>query len=353
MVYRCTATPGLEDISAREARETVPGFLRAHPKPLGAPGLLTIIARCEEGTESGLLGMSTIHHLVIHRFAARKPSLSRRHLGSLVPVELFPELDQADSFRVTCERIGQHDFTHPEAEREVGGRLQDVWRTPVNLSDPAVNIRLDIIGSAVFAGIQLSKQDLGRRYRWQYRPRVTLKPPVAAALIRMALHRREIHRPGSVTFLDPFCGSGTIALEAARLFPAATVIASDRDSEAVDGTRRNAEAAGLRISVAKCDARSLENIPDESVDFVVTNPPFGIRLGSALDFRAFYRAVLAALARVLKANGRICILAGKRRIDFTRALQDTGRLVRTHVRVVDLGGTYPAAFVLEKAIAKK
>lgn len=335
-------------MSAREARERVPGFMRARPKPLGAPGRLTIVARRESRTEEAMLTLSTIHHVVVHRFAARRRNLTLHELAGLIPTELFPELAHAASFRVTCERIGEHGFTHPEAERIVGGKLQVRWGTAVDLADPEVNVRLEIVGPAVFVGIQLSKEELGRRYRWQYRPRVTLRPPVAAALIYMAVHRRTIDRHSAPTFLDPFCGSGTIALEAARLFPGATVLASDRDPEAVNGTRRNADEAGLRLSVCQRDARSLDDVADESVDFVVTNPPFGIRLGSALDFRSFYRAVLHACARVLTQDGRIVILAGKRRIDFTRALTDTGQLVRTHVRVFDLGGTYPAAFVLEK-----
>jgi hypothetical protein len=44
----------------------------------------------------------------------------------------------------------------------------------------------------------------------------------------------------------------------------------------------------------------------------------------------------------------MCLLVGKRRIDFTRALGDEKRLVRKHVRVINTGGVFPAAFVLEK-----
>lgn len=350
-VYRLTTPSGLEDIAAKEARELLPRFVRARSRPLGARGhvAVTISDPPEDrsSTVDRLRSLSTIYCVVEHRYALEAPRPTLDWLRASVIPDRFPEVGRVATFRVTCKRTGSHSFTHPEVERAIGGVLVRRYGTAVSLEQPEFVVRVDVTDEVVFFGVQRSEDDLGKRYHWHYRPRVTLRPPVAAAMLRMATHDLErTDTPG--TILDPFCGSGTIALEAARLYPGATVLAGDWDGEAVRGTIENARAAKLAVRAEQRDARAMEGVPDASVDLIVTNPPFGVRLAPGIHFRSFYRSVLRELHRVLKPTGRICILAGKRRIDFTRALADVDGLVRTHVRVFDLGGVFPAAFILAK-----
>lgn len=136
----------------------------------------------------------------------------------------------------------------------------------------------------------------------------------AAALLRFAGY------DGSRPFVDPFCGSGTLVIEAAmlaarrapgllrgtdrlpcvRLFPESRralaeerdraaaealpraphpVIGRDRDPEALAAARRNAERAGVAtfVRLERGDALEVE-APDS---FLVSNPPYGERLESA------------------------------------------------------------------------
>ena len=75
--------------------------------------------------------------------------------------------------------------------------------------------------------------------------------------------RREGLAPGSV--LDLGCGSGILALAAARLFPGATrITAVDNDPEATETTRENAELNALtdRLEVSTGTARELEGRHD-------------------------------------------------------------------------------------------
>ncbi len=75
--------------------------------------------------------------------------------------------------------------------------------------------------------------------------------------------RREGLAPGSV--LDLGCGSGILALAAARLFPGATrITAVDNDPEATETTRENAELNGLtdRLEISTGTARELEGLHD-------------------------------------------------------------------------------------------
>lgn len=135
--------------------------------------------------------------------------------------------------------------------------------------------------------------------------------------------------------LDPFCGSGTIAIEAALLakniapgrgrrfaftqwpdFDAALwqtliteagtrtkaspppILASDRDAGAIDAAQANADRAGVG-DVIEFSCRAISAIePPAGLGWVVTNPPYGVRLSHGSDLRNLY----ASFAKVLRAK---------------------------------------------------
>jgi putative N6-adenine-specific DNA methylase len=152
-----------------------------------------------------------------------------------------------------------------------------------------------------------------------------LKETIAAGLLFLSGWNRRL------PLLDPFCGSGTIAIEAAFLamdrapglgrsfgfedMPFALsaaearaasdearaaedrvrrdaefrIAASDSDPAAVEAARANAERAGvgglLELSVAAAeDAR-----PTAGRGSMICNPPYGERLGSVQEARELYR----------------------------------------------------------------
>lgn len=144
---------------------------------------------------------------------------------------------------------------------------------------------------------------------------------------------------GASPLIDPFCGSGTIPIEAAMLalgippgrnrkfafmgwpgyspdrwqalirqeqpLAAAGLViqASDRDAGAVRMAQENARRAGVdeMISFA-CQAVSAIQPPaiqpSESSGWVVTNPPYGIRVSARNDLRNLY----AQIGNVLRAH---------------------------------------------------
>ncbi|NLL95047.1 MAG: methyltransferase, partial [Thermoplasmatales archaeon] len=96
---------------------------------------------------------------------------------------------------------------------------------------------------------------------------ISLHPKYARALINMAGAKK------GDTVLDPFCGTGGIAIEAAMMgFKA---IASDFDPEMVAGTRENMEFYGLELhGHCVCDVGDVGDAFGK-VDRVVTDPPYG------------------------------------------------------------------------------
>ena len=147
-----------------------------------------------------------------------------------------------------------------------------------------------------------------------------LRENLAAGLVRLAGWTTEL------ALLDPMCGSGTIAIEAAlialdiapglkRTFgfqklawyegptwqrikqaaqlrirsPAPVAIhASDIDAGAVARARANAAAAGVSAAVAIERADVLARAAPASSGVIATNPPYGVRVADAERLAAFY-----------------------------------------------------------------
>jgi putative N6-adenine-specific DNA methylase len=157
---------------------------------------------------------------------------------------------------------------------------------------------------------------------------------------------------GRTPLVDPCCGAGTIAIEAAmsarRMPPgagrdfswqrwpgaqrvdwarlvaaaqadvrerAAPVLAADVDARAVEMAQRNAERAGVRLDAAVTSVDSLTR--PSRPGWVVTNPPYGTRLRT--DLRSLYGAlgrcaappwhlaVVAAVGAPTTAFGRVWV----------------------------------------------
>ena len=183
---------------------------------------------------------------------------------------------------------------------------------------PLYQIRFSLMNDE--AALYLDTSGVGLHKRG-YRPaqvQAPLRETLAAALVDMAGYR------GRGDFADPFCGSGTVAIEAAlaakgrapglgRSFAAEawpnfsvpweetrrqararefdrpySILACDIDPKAVEIARQNAKRAGveklLRFEV--CDAGKFRRGTEGGV--IVTNPPYGERL---LDLREARRIV--------------------------------------------------------------
>lgn len=225
-------------------------------------------------------------------------------------------------------------------------------RPSVDRDDPDVLVFVHLVRDRATVYADLSGASLHLRgYRAQALE-APLKETLAAALLRLAGWDRA--RP----LVDPMCGSGTIALEAAlwarniapglsaaRRFgferwachdPAAArraadlreaararirpegppIFASDVDLAAVEIARANARAAGVQIEIRRASLRDLA--PTSPPGHVVTNPPYGERLEAPASL---YPQLATALGRL--RGHRVALLAGTP--DLERAM-DAARI---------------------------
>ena len=188
-------------------------------------------------------------------------------------------------------------------------------RPDVDPKDPDVRIVLHLSRDQADLGLDLAGEPLHKRgYRSGMTP-APLKETLAAAVL--TLGGVDLERP----FIDPMCGSGTLAIEHAlaarkiapglgRAFgfqrwpsyrgelqskwdrmkeearraalPAAPapIVARDLFSKALDAARRNAAAAGVGqdIRFEKGDVRDLAPDAAMAAGTICTNPPYGERL---------------------------------------------------------------------------
>jgi 16S rRNA (guanine1207-N2)-methyltransferase len=105
--------------------------------------------------------------------------------------------------------------------------------------------------------------------------------------------------------VDLACGTGIVAVELARRFPDARILAADQSAAAVRSAAETAAANGVaaRITVERADA--LEFADEASIDLAVLNPPFhaGAAVTTALAERLF-----ADAGRALAPDGRlVCV----------------------------------------------
>ena len=111
--------------------------------------------------------------------------------------------------------------------------------------------------------------------------------------------------PAARSAIDLGCGTGLLAVALARLGPATEVLAIDNSRVAVASALATAEANGVadRIQVRRADG--LADVPAESVDLIVCNPPF--HRGTAKDSSTALTMITDA-ARALRPGGELWLV---------------------------------------------
>ena len=232
-----------------------------------------------------------------------------------------------DAFPVKGHSIKSKLFSIPDCQRIVKkaivSSLSERYGISV-FSEEGVKLQVEffILNDEATLMIDTSGIPLHKRgYRREHNA-APIRETLAAAIVATSRPRED------VLLWDPMCGSGTVAIEAARMmrgiapgvnrsfaaeeFPFIdkalwrdareeardcehktdfSVFASDIDPNAVALTERNARAAGVSdvITAFRKDARRIS--ADGRRGTIVTNPPYGERMGSEREIEALYREI--------------------------------------------------------------
>ncbi len=202
-------------------------------------------------------------------------------------------------FSVTASFVGKRNYSADEIKNAVANGIyaSQGWTYTGNDREADFNVRVFIEHEIAYVGLRLGKSPLHERAYKQVQRAGSLKPSVAAAMLRLA------HVEPGMRLLDPCCGVGTILMEGAAL--GAVAHGGDIDPEAVTAASTNAVL--FAIPVREWDARALP-LENKSVERIVTNLPWGKQIKVDDDLGRFYRAVCAEIERVLTPEGRVAVL---------------------------------------------
>ena len=363
-MYRLFAVtlPGLEPFARQELLD-LNLALPAQPSGEGDPETGGVEF---EGSLSDLY-RANLHLRTANRVLARLGELDAvsfaelRKKASHLPWEEFLHPGQPVALRVTCHKSRLY-HSDGVAER-VAGAIADRLHKPVerlkaddeSLQSPQL-VTVRLVNDHATLSIDSSGALLHRRgYRLET-AKAPLRETLAAGLLLAA------GWDGLAPLLDPFCGSGTIPIEAAllarRIAPGKNrrfvfmdwpnynptlwtaqldaafagqiplpgpILASDRDAGAIRITQANAERAGVAdsLQLTCCALSSIQ--PPVGPGWMVTNPPYGVRVSSSKDLRNLY----AQLGNVLQQHclgwevGFLCnsdFMAGFTRLKFDQKL---------------------------------
>ncbi|WP_446664340.1 TRM11 family SAM-dependent methyltransferase [Flexivirga sp. B27] len=190
--------------------------------------------------------------------------------------------------------------------------------------------------------IDLGPWHWSRRIGHLRRLPATTPGPVAAGLLRLAKLR-----PGD-RLLDPCAGVGTVPIVDA-LLRGGPSYSIDQDPESTRMAAENIANAGVQqaVSVLEGDAADLP-IDDGSIDRVVSDLPFGKRIGSNELNKTLYPAILREVERVLTADGRCVLLSDDKRV-FVESVAHARGLKISGERVIRYNGVTPTAYIVRRS----
>lgn len=259
----------------------------------------------------------------------------------------------------TASTLESPHFTALRVKDAIADRLREKHgaRPDVDAKDPDVRVVAHLSRGRCGLSLDLAGEPLFKRGWRTATTEAPLRETLAAAVLLAGGY------DGMRPLVDPMCGSGTLAVEAAMIaqnvapglwrklgverWPSFTdeqrallrdlrdrarrgvrrgapaVLARDRDEKALAAARANVKRAGVPVKVEKADARELA--PLDPPGFVVVNPPYGHRLegGGKKALKTFFWQ-LGQRWRALSRH-RIVVLAGGPEFESAFGLPPTAR----------------------------
>ena len=226
------------------------------------------------------------------------------------------------SFAVRARKLGTGvcDLSRREIESAVGAKISSGKR-PVDLDNPENEVVVILAGpgdssghwddaqqnqlilwgirDGTFPGTYVGTSPTDRPF---FKP-VTMDPRLARLMVSLSFSRGT---PSAV--VDPFCGTGGIAIEASML--GLEALASDLDSRMVEGTLANLDWAEGNGSyrVERCSADSIHEVWGriEGCSFVF-DPPYGRNAWTSDDGLDVFLGALSS-ARQMCSDGTLCTM---------------------------------------------
>ncbi|GAA1199825.1 hypothetical protein GCM10009608_38670 [Pseudonocardia alaniniphila] len=225
------------------------------------------------------------------------------------------------SVDVSASFLGRRSFSRFDVEDAVGavlarrlGLRYHSRRSDARPPEGGLTWRVTVVGDRATVAVRVGARPLHRRTWKVAGVPGTLHPPLAAAMVALA------GVAAGERVLDPCCGAGTLAIEAA--LAGAVAMGVDLDAGALAAAARNGKRTPVRW--ARADAAALP-VATGSVRRVLLNPPWG---------------------RVVEPSGRLARRPDLLSREIRRVLEPDG----TAVVLIPEGSAAPAGFRVNRRI---
>lgn len=361
--------PGVEALTAGELAALGMAVDATEPGGVSFRATLAqvVVANLELRTASRVLvRVASFHASAFHELERRAARL---------PWEAYVPPGAGVSFRTTSRKSKLY---HQDgiAERLAGAAARRVPGAHLSGAAAAQRFVVRLFRDDCTVSADASGDHLHQRGYRLATAKAPLRETLAAAMLL------AVGWTGAVPLVDPLCGSGTIPIEAALLarrvapglrrafalerwpsFDAATlraavaraeermlprapvpIVGADRDAGAIAAAAANAARAGVveDIGFRRAAISALE--PPPGLGVIVTNPPYGVRVGRSRDLRDLYARLGQVLRRRCPGWGVALLsarveLAAQLGLDLSTALTTTNGGLRVRL----LTGAVPAA----------
>jgi 23S rRNA G2445 N2-methylase RlmL len=267
------------------------------------------------------------------------------------------------TFAVRCLKQDNDSVSTEEVCLEAAESL--TIKSKVNLSNPDVIVFIYICGNLGYLGIDLSGEDLSKRDYRIYVHQEALKATIAYDLLRIADYKTKD------VILDPFCGSGTLLIEAA-LFAAnissnfyskhkfaflklfnfdlsefdkkktfkGKLIGYDKELRHVVAAKKNAKIAGIEdnIEFSRAEIEWIDTkikIKEKSIDKIITNPPNLIKRIGEKDIEKLYLQLFYQADYILKKDGTVTLIT--KTLDIMKKAAEKYKFKVIHEREITIG----------------
>ena len=309
---------GLEGLAADELRRLDMKQVQTENGRVSFTGTETDLARANIWLRTGERVLVTVGQTPARTFDELFEGVKRMNWEDYIPMDgAFPvkgySLNSALHSVPDCQRI---------IKKAAAERLKAKYRTEwMKETGAKYQIRFSIMNDTATLYLDSSGSGLHKR---GYRPvgnAAPLRETLAAAMVRLARYR------GRESFCDPFCGSGTIPIEAAlaalnrapglgrkfdamdwtwadeNIWTSAREEAKDReyrgtydiwggdiDPACIRVARENARRAGVQEHIRFETAEAADFRREEGNGVIVCNPPYGERVMEKREAEEVYRA---------------------------------------------------------------
>jgi tRNA (guanine10-N2)-dimethyltransferase len=199
-------------------------------------------------------------------------------------------LSKPQTFACRAINLSSKKVNTGQMESKAGAILKERWGSKVSLSNPAVTVYLIITDNKRFLGYADSMTE-------PTRPRKPIKYPTELdwKLARCMVNLSQLKE--GKTLCDPFCGTGTILLEAESM--GIHSIGIDFDSDMCNITEKNLAENGYKPRVINSTYHDIQKIKDK-IDGIVTDVPYGIASKTSMSPKRILQDFLSVVPKKMK-----------------------------------------------------